>query len=110
MNNWRKCTNDGKNCGLLDGNWYILEVQGSKRPLLGQWDEKNARFVGSGLVGRDLDEAIEVKSGKVLYFTECPVRKPTEYLENEYYGPFYRSVNEMLEAIGSDNDKKWRFE
>lgn len=74
MNDWRKCTNDGKNCGLVDGIWYILEVQGEKRPFLGKWDEENARFVGSGLVGRDLDEAIEVKSGKILYFTECPKR------------------------------------
>lgn len=109
MNNWRKCELSAENCGLVDGNWYILEIQGEKRPLLGQWDEKNARFVGSGLVGRDLDEAIEVKSWKVMWICECPVRLK-ENLENEYHGPFYRSVNEMLEAIVSDNDKKWRFE
>lgn len=95
MNDWRKCTNDGKNCGLVDGNWYILEVQGAKRPLLGQWDEENDRFVGSGLVGTELDEAIEVKSGKILYFTECPKRVVMCGVDL---------------AIGSDNGKEWRFE
>lgn len=75
MNDWRKCELSAEKCGLVDGNWYILEIQGEKRPFLGKWDEENARFVGSGLVGRDLDEAIEVKSGKILYFTECPRRE-----------------------------------
>lgn len=102
MFEWRKCTNDGKNCGLVDGNWYILEIQGAKRPFLGKWDEKNARFVGSGLVGRVLDEAIEVKSGKVEWICECPVRKRKEDLENEYHGFLYRSVDEMLEEIRRD--------
>lgn len=106
MNNWRKCELSAEKCGLVDGIWYILEVQGAKRPLLGQWDDKNGRFVGSGLVGKELDEAIPLKSGKVLYFTECPVRKRKEDLESEYHGPFYKSVDEMLEAIRSDNDQK----
>lgn len=75
MSDWRKCEFSAEKCGLVDGIWYILEVQGAKRPLLGQWDEENDRFVGSGLVDKELDEAIPLKSGKVLYFTECPVRE-----------------------------------
>ena len=102
MFEWRKCTNDGKNCSLVDSIWYILEVKGAKRPLLGQWDEKNDRFVGSGFVGKELDEAIPLKSGKVLFICECPVRKRKEDLESEYHGPFYMSVDEMLEVIGRD--------
>lgn len=103
MFEWRKCANDGKNCGLVDGNWYILEVKGAKRPLLGRWDEENDRFVGAGLVWRELDEAIPLKSGKVLWVCECPVRKRKEDLESEYRGPFYRSVDEMLGEIGRDD-------
>lgn len=75
MSNWRKCELSAEKCGLVDGIWYILEVQGAKRPLLGLWDEENDRFVGSGLIGKELDEAIPLKSGKVLWICECPVRE-----------------------------------
>lgn len=87
MNNWRKCELWAEKCGLVDGIWYILEVQGIKRPFLGQWDEKNDRFVGAGLVGRELDEAIPLKSGKVLWICECPVRKQKENLESDVETP-----------------------
>lgn len=97
MFEWKKCDLYAEKCSLVDGIWYILEVKGAKRPLLGQWDEKNDRFVG-----KELDEAIPLKSGKVLWICECPVRKRKEDLESEYHGYLYRSVDEMLEEIRRD--------
>lgn len=108
MNNWRKCELSAENCGLVDGIWYILEVQGAKRPLLGQWDEENARFVGSGLVGRDLDEAIEVKSGKNLYFMECPRREDVIIgVDLSQKGPITTYVSEDDIWNGLEGKKYW---
>lgn len=102
MNNWRKCELSAENCGLVDGIWYILEVQGAKRPLLGQWDEKNDRFVGSGLVSKELDEAIPLKSGKVLYFTECPKREVMIGIDLSMNKEELAAINKSDEETGWD--------
>lgn len=72
IDNWKKCYLWAEKSGLEDGKWYILVLKGAKRPYLGRWDAKEDRFVGSGLVGRELDEAIPLKSGKITWFSECP--------------------------------------
>lgn len=105
MNNWRKCELSAENCGLVDGIWYILEVQGAKRPLLGQWDEKNDRFVGSGLVSKELDEAIPLKSGKVLWICEGPVREDVAIgVDLSQKGPNYNVHIQGEDYIWNGND------
>lgn len=111
MNNWRKCELSAEKCGLVDGIWYILEVQGAKRPLLGQWDEKNDRFVGSGLVGKELDEAIPLKSGKVLWIWECPVREDAVVgvgVDLSQKGPITTYVSEDDIWNGLKDKKYWK--
>lgn len=101
MSECRKCETCAEKCGFVDGNWYILEVQGAKRPLLGQWDEKNDRFVGSGLVGKELDEAIPLKSGKVLWTCECPIRSQSVNGENRSECPVRKD-----DGVGVDLSQK----